>query len=120
MAAGGGRLSCVVPALDGHDAGYFTGGLLTVTSGSYAGQSRTIRQHMSGGHLDLWEAFPAALASGTGVSVVAGCDKRFETCKGTFANALNFRGFPDIPTPDFILTYARGGEGGHDGGRLDP
>ena len=44
-----------------------------------------------------------------------GCDKRFETCRRTFANAINFRGFPDIPGDDFL--FARPGEGGrHDGG----
>jgi len=43
------------------------------------------------------------------------CDKRFETCSGTFGNAANFRGFPDMPGDDFL--FARPTEGGrHDGG----
>lgn len=43
------------------------------------------------------------------------CDKRFETCVGTFANGLNFRGFPDIPGDDFLTAYPATG-GRHDGG----
>lgn len=43
------------------------------------------------------------------------CDKRWATCVGTFANGLNFRGFPDIPGDDF-LTAAPVAGGRHDGG----
>ena len=43
------------------------------------------------------------------------CDKRWETCVGTFANGLNFRGFPDIPGDDFLTAYPAIG-GRHDGG----
>lgn len=43
------------------------------------------------------------------------CDKRFETCRGVFDNAVGFRGFPDIPGDDFL--FARPSEAGrHDGG----
>lgn len=50
------------------------------------------------------EAFPGAV-----------CDKRWATCVGTFANGLNFRGFPDIPGDDF-LTAAPVEGGRNDGG----
>lgn len=43
------------------------------------------------------------------------CDKRFETCVGTFGNGANFRGFPDIPGDDFLTAYPATG-GRHDGG----
>ena len=45
----------------------------------------------------------------------AACDKRWQTCVGTFGNGLNFRGFPDIPGDDF-LTAAPVEGGRHDGG----
>jgi len=45
----------------------------------------------------------------------ASCDKRWTTCVATFANGMNFRGFPDIPGDDF-LTAAPVGGGRHDGG----
>ncbi len=32
------------------------------------------------------------------------CDQRFETCRDTFANTENFRGFPHLPGNDFILS----------------
>lgn len=32
------------------------------------------------------------------------CDQRFETCRDLFANTENFRGFPDMPGNDFILS----------------
>ncbi|MFC5342741.1 DUF2163 domain-containing protein [Brevundimonas staleyi] len=44
-----------------------------------------------------------------------GCDKRWETCVGTFANAVNFQGFPDIPGDDFLTAWPATG-GRNDGG----
>ena len=43
------------------------------------------------------------------------CDKRWETCVGTFVNGVNFQGFPDIPGDDFLAAYPATG-GRHDGG----
>lgn len=43
------------------------------------------------------------------------CDKRWETCVGTFGNSANFQGFPDIPGDDFLTAYPATG-GRHDGG----
>lgn len=43
------------------------------------------------------------------------CDKRWATCVATFANGLNFQGFPDIPGDDF-LTAAPVAGGRNDGG----
>ncbi len=45
----------------------------------------------------------------------AACDKDWRTCVGTFANGLNFRGFPDIPGDDFLA--AAPVEGGRNDGR---
>lgn len=42
------------------------------------------------------------------------CDKRFQTCRTVFGNALNFRGFPDIPGDDFLAAMPREGRV-HDG-----
>ncbi len=45
-----------------------------------------------------------------GVANAAGrtCDKRWATCVGTFANGVNFRGFPDVPGDDFLTAYPAG------------
>lgn len=53
-----------------------------------------------------------------GITVAPGaeCDKRWTTCVQTFANGLNFRGFPTLPGEDFLTLYPTEGER-HDGGR---
>ena len=45
-----------------------------------------------------------------GVADAAGrvCDKRWETCVGTFGNGANFRGFPDVPGDDFLTAWPAG------------
>lgn len=52
-----------------------------------------------------------------GISAAPGavCDKRWETCVGTFSNGDNFQGFPDIPGDDFLTAWPVEG-GRHDGG----
>lgn len=45
----------------------------------------------------------------------AECDKRWETCVGTFANGTNFQGFPNIPGDDFLTAVPVEG-GRNDGG----
>jgi uncharacterized phage protein (TIGR02218 family) len=52
--------------------------------------------------LELLDAPGAVLQSGAAFVVYAGCDKRFETCRAKFANALNFRGFPHMPGNDVL------------------
>jgi hypothetical protein len=53
-----------------------------------------------------------------GVSAAPGatCDKRWATCVETFANGVNFRGFPTTPGEDFLTLYPSEGER-HDGGK---
>jgi hypothetical protein len=46
----------------------------------------------------------------------ATCDRRWATCTATFANGVNFRGFPAIPGEDFLTLYPSEGER-HDGGK---
>jgi hypothetical protein len=40
----------------------------------------------------------------------ATCDKRYATCRDTFHNIVNFRGFPDLPGEDFLTVYPRDGQ----------
>ena len=51
----------------------------------------------------------------TADQLAAGCDKRFSTCRDSFANTVNFQGFPDIPGDDFIAATPLEG-GVNDGG----
>ena len=46
------------------------------------------------------------------VTLTAGCDKQFATCRDRFGNADNFRGFPHMPGRDFVFSFASGESGG--------
>lgn len=95
--------------------GLFTRGIVTFETGANAGLSAMVKDHRAGGELVFWQGLARDLVPGDAFHVVAGCDKRFSTCRGLFGNAANFRGFPFIPAPEFVLSYARAGEGRHRG-----
>jgi uncharacterized phage protein (TIGR02218 family) len=117
----GGISIFTVSGLDDFDDGWFAAGKLTFTGGANAGEAMEVKRHHSDGEsvsLALWQAFAEPIALGDTFVVTAGCDKRFDTCRARFDNALNFRGFPHIPGNDFILRYAIDGEAGHDGNSL--
>jgi len=86
-------------------AGYFDLGVITITSGTNAGVSRTVRSHtVSGGNrvLSVAAPFPYPVASGVSFTVTAGCNKTAATCLSKFANLNNFRGEPYVPAPETI------------------
>jgi uncharacterized phage protein (TIGR02218 family) len=106
--------------LAGFDAGWFTSGTLTWTSGANAGRITEVLAHGLDGSiasLILLEAPMRAIAEGDGFIARAGCDKRIATCGAKFANVANFRGFPNIPGQDAVLRYASQ-DGGHEGNVL--
>jgi uncharacterized phage protein (TIGR02218 family) len=92
--------------LGGFDTGWFQRGRLTVLTGDAEGLTGMIkRDHPApdGTRLiELWEPLRAQPATGDSVRLVAGCDKRFETCRLKFGNTINFQGFPDVPEDDWI------------------
>jgi uncharacterized phage protein (TIGR02218 family) len=57
-------------------------------------------------------------ATGHAFQVTAGCDKLFATCRGKFANQLNFRGFPHIPGNDYVMRYPKSEDPKLDGSSL--
>jgi uncharacterized phage protein (TIGR02218 family) len=121
--AGASALSFTAAGLAGFADGWFTGGELVFTSGANAGARAEIKKHRLAGTtatFDLWSGLAAPLAAGDAFTARAGCDKTFATCKAKFNNALNFRGFPHIPGPDAIFTYATGADPSFDGGPVVP
>lgn len=114
-----GPRSLRVAGLSGFAAGWFSGGRLTWQSGANAGYSADILSHgkaPDGDVLDLMLAPPAQAVPDDVLTVTAGCDKRFATCRDKFANTDNFRGFPHMPGNDWVVSYPRQGED-HDGGK---
>jgi uncharacterized phage protein (TIGR02218 family) len=107
-----------VSGLDAFAPEWFARGKLTFASGANAGLSVEVKEHrVESGEvrLALWQQMPEPVANGDLFVVTAGCDKRFETCRSKFDNAVNFRGFPHLPGSDFVVSYAVPGEPGHDG-----
>ncbi len=101
-------------------SGFFTGGRLSFTSGANRGTSTTIKSHRQDGAsraaIALWTPPGAAISSGDGVALTAGCDKSTSTCKAKFDNIANFRGFPHMPGNDRVIAYPKPGSQAMDGG----
>ncbi|WP_428925548.1 DUF2163 domain-containing protein [Marinibacterium sp. SX1] len=98
------------PDLDGFDADWFTRGRLEVLSGAAQGLWAAIKRDVArdGGRvIETWEPMRAPVVAGDRVRLVAGCDKRFETCRLKFNNLLNFQGFPDIPGEDWVMAVPK-------------
>ena len=110
-----------VVGIDGDVAGFasnwFAHGRLEWVDGRNVGTAQSVkadRQVAGGRQVELWQEPPAGLAVGDRFRLVAGCDKRAETCREKFGNFLNFRGFPQIPGEDWETAYPKAG-GRHDG-----
>ncbi len=86
-------------------SGVFTYGKITFTSGQCLGLSSEVKEYQTG-ILTLIAPMPQLLQAGDQYSLVKGCDKLFATCKGTYNNALNFRGEPHVPGLDRMLETA--------------
>ncbi len=96
--------------LDGFAESWFDHGLLTWTSGVSAGRRQRVTSHRKDGTqavLTLWDA--VAASAGDALAIVAGCDKRFSTCRTKFSNGVNFRGFPHMPGNDAAYAYVAEG-----------
>ncbi len=111
-----------VSGLAGFDGDDFTLGRISFSSGVLAGLTLGIATAFRSGAnhgFDLWLPPGRLPAPGDRVSVLVGCDKRFETCRDRFRNALNFQGFPHMPGTDFAYSYADR-DTAHDGRALVP
>jgi uncharacterized phage protein (TIGR02218 family) len=102
-----------VSGLSGFAEGWFALGTLHWLTGANTGRKAEVLSHMITGtdvKLTLLEAPIRPVAVNDTFDILAGCDKRFETCQTKFANAINFRGFPHIPGQDTIIRYAAKGD----------
>lgn len=79
-------------------------GRLRFLAGENCGLTTTVLG-VNGAQLALRDRPPRAVEAGTLVELREGCDKRFATCKGRFANSANFRGEPHLPGTDLLTRY---------------
>lgn len=108
-----------LPALASFAAGWFAQGRVTFLGGAAAGLQGLVRRDLQVGgdrRIELWVAPGAVPAPGDALRIEAGCDKRFATCAKKFGNTANFRGFPHIPSEDWLTLLPQEG-GANDGGR---
>ena len=100
--------------LQPREPGWFAQGTLHVLDGAARGETRSIRTDETVGanrRIGLWTATGGAIVPGDRVRILAGCDKRAETCRAKFANMTNFRGCPHMPDEDWLMAYPVSGQG---------
>ncbi len=104
----------------GYEDGWFTRGRLDVLEGPAAGLWGMVKQDRkidSNREIELWEPIRGKIEAGTKVRLLAGCDKRMETCRLKFNNLINFQGFPDLPNEDWMMSVPKS-SGSNSGGSL--
>lgn len=97
----------VVSGAVGHASRWFERGRLDVVSGAALGLVGAIKNDRLMGdvrEIELWDSLRIDLAVGDQLRLVAGCDKRHQTCHVKFDNIANFRGFPHIPGEDRLTS----------------
>lgn len=88
--------------------GYFTQGVIKMTSGQNSGLSASIQMHV-GGILRLVKPFLFPINIGDAFEVIAGCDHTALTCQQKFSNLVfggnpnNFGGTPYIPNRETFI-----------------
>jgi len=123
--APGMRIDCEVVTVEGRTllclgdigmftAGWFGHGTANWTTGERAGLKDRVTSHVTSGsdHLvGFADSVGDRVTVGDRLTLRAGCDRAYATCRDKFANTVNFRGFPHIPGNDAVLRYPRAGEG---------
>ena len=116
------RRRLFVSGLEAFADGLYDRGAVVFTSGACLGRTSEIKLHrVDAGtvEIELWRTMTDTVAAGDGLTVTPGCDKRFETCRDRFDNAVAFRGFPHLPGNDFLIASPASGAV-NDGGALTP
>ncbi|SFR41550.1 phage conserved hypothetical protein BR0599 [Yoonia tamlensis] len=99
---------------------WFEQGQLEVLTGAAQGLRGVIKSDaLAGGsrQITLWDQIKAPIVAGDQIRLIAGCNKRADTCREKFSNFINFQGFPDIPGNDWLVSVPRS-DGANAGGSL--
>ena len=92
--------------LTGFGPAWFERGVLLGVDGDCAGLQGMIKRdaHKDDARvIELWHPMRADIVAGDQIRLVAGCDKRMESCRLKFDNLLNFQGFPDVPGDNWLV-----------------
>ncbi len=84
------------------DHNYFTDGVLRWTSGGNNGLEVEVK-FFTNRTVRLVRRMPYQINVADAFSIVAGCDKIFDTCKNRFNNVINFRGEIYVPGDDYAI-----------------
>lgn len=93
----------------GASSGYFDNGLIifnTTADPRLSGLSMEIKCYVVG-QWTLYLPMPYTVAIGDTYTIIAGCDKSFNTCKNKFANVINMRAEPNLPGTDRLLAIPK-------------
>ena len=106
--------------LGAYAPGWFTDGVLTWRSGPFDGAEVRVRSHrvVNGDTVLVLDRDQKDMNAGDLFDIVAGCDKRKETCAAKFSNLVNFRGFPFMPGENWVTAYPVDGQAYKGGSRL--
>lgn len=84
--------------------GYFANGKLTWTSGANVGIICDVKaSETTTGLIELQIPLSYDVEIGDEFDLVAGCDRRFETCRDKFSNTINFQGEPHVRGTDYMV-----------------
>lgn len=106
------RHGVTIGLLSGFESGWFDYGYALWTSGKRLGKRDRLTAQVNATletALTFAEVVEDWIVPGDTLTLYAGCDRRFETCRTKFDNVVNFRGHPHIPGNDFVLRYPREG-----------
>jgi uncharacterized phage protein (TIGR02218 family) len=94
--------------LIGSPDGFFASGKVRFLTGNNAGRRMEVKSSLAAnGSIALQLPMPSPILVGDTFEIIAGCDKRIETCQSKFGNPINFRGEPHMPGPNAILKVIR-------------
>ncbi|MFY9326485.1 MAG: DUF2163 domain-containing protein [Georgfuchsia sp.] len=96
------------------------GGVLTFTSGTNDNRTYEIKNSAADGTLTLLLPLAYDVTAGDAYSLIPGCDKTLATCRDTYNNVVNFRGFPHVPGTLEILRIGKSGKYALPGTGTDP
>ncbi|CAI27716.1 Hypothetical protein ERGA_CDS_02640 [Ehrlichia ruminantium str. Gardel] len=75
---------------------YYTYGSVTFITGKNSNSTLEVRKHNKS-YIQFYNPLPHDMNINDKFSIIAGCDKSFNTCSYKFNNSKNFRGEPHIP-----------------------